>query len=175
MNLRQQIAKYVTGNTTTDKLPELGVSGLEEGLDSPNLRILAGLSKNESPFQIEHYFGLAIEELDLELPDKRVAAIEYALALVDEILDGKRDVIQGTREIMYNAIASYDFFSETKKYCYDSIGLDKVYVLLDTLDEISGGDWSWLPEKTNIQVMTETKAELFIELEKWKNKMNNGA
>lgn len=112
MTFRQQIAKYVTGNLTTDQLPDIGVTGLEEGLDTPSLCILAGLGKNESPFLIHHYFKLTLEELKIKLPDKRQAAIEYAMALVDEILDGIKDVINGTREIRYKAIDSYDFFSE---------------------------------------------------------------
>ncbi len=129
MNFRQQIAKYVTGNLTTEQLPDIGVSGLEEGLDTPSLCILAGLRKTESPFQIDHYFKLTLEELNIKFPDKRQAAIEYALAIVDEILDGKKDVIIGTREIIYKAIDSYDFFSETKQYCYDSIGFETAYGL----------------------------------------------
>lgn len=90
MNFRQQIAKYVTGNLTTDQLPDIGVKGLEEGLDTPSLCILAGLDKHESPFQIEHYFKMTLDELKIVLPDKRQAAIEYAFAIVDEILEGKK-------------------------------------------------------------------------------------
>jgi hypothetical protein len=37
MTFRQQIAKYVTGNLTTEELPALAVTGLEEGLDTPSL------------------------------------------------------------------------------------------------------------------------------------------
>ena len=69
MNFRQQIAKYVTGNLTTEQLPDIGVTGLEEGLDTPSLCILAGLSNNESPFQIDHYFKLTLEELNKRRPE----------------------------------------------------------------------------------------------------------
>lgn len=175
MNFRQQIAKYVTGNLTTDQLPDIGVTGLEEGLDTPSLCILAGLSKNESPFQIDHYFKLTLDELNIQLPDKRQAAIEYALAIVDEILEDKKDVIIGTREIRYKAIDSYDFFSESKKYCYDSIGFEKAYGLFDTFDELSNADRPWQTEKTKEQLMTENRTELFEELKRWKDKINNGA
>lgn len=173
MNFRQQIAKYVTGNLTTDQLPDIGVKGLEEGFDTPSLCILAGLNKNESPSQIEHYFKMSLDELKIELPDKRQAAIEYAFAIVDEIIEGKKDVIEGTREIRYKAIDSYDFFSESKKYCYDSIGFESAYGLFDTYDELSNADRPWQKGKTNQQLMAETKVELFEELKKWKNK--NGA
>jgi hypothetical protein len=158
---------------TADQLPDIGVKGLEEGFDTPSLCILAGLNKNESPFQIEHYFKMTLDELKIELPDKRQAAIEYAFAIVDEILEGKKDVIEGTREIRYKAIDSYDFFSESIKYCYDSIGFESAYGLFDTYDELSNADRPWQKGKTNQQLMTETKAELIEELKNWKNK--NGA
>jgi hypothetical protein len=170
MNFRQLLAKYVTGNITSDQLPEIGEKGLEEGFDTPSLCILAGLNKNESPFQIEHYFRMTLDELKITLPDKRQAAIEYAFAIVDKIIEGKKDVIEGTREIRYNAIDSYDFFSESEKYCYDSIGFESVYNLIDMYDELSVADKHWQKEKTNQQLMTETKAELIEELKNWKTK-----
>jgi hypothetical protein len=175
MNFRQQIAKYVTGNLTTDQLPDIGVTGLEEGLDTPSLCILAGLSKNENPFQLDHYFKRTLEELNINLPEKRQAAIEYAMAIVDEILDGKIDVIIGTREIRYKAIGNYDFFSESKQYCYDSIGFETAYGLFVTYEELSNADRSWQTEKTNELLMTETKTLLFEELKKWKDKIKNSA
>ncbi|MBK6988559.1 MAG: hypothetical protein KBF92_05745 [Bacteroidia bacterium] len=175
MTFRQQIAKYVTGNMTTDQLPNLvGTSGLEEGLDSPSLCILAGLSKNESPHQIEFYFKQTLQELNIELPNRRQAAIDYALGIVDDILLGKKDVILGTKEMCHNALDSYDFISETKKYVYDSISFETVYGLFVTHEELIQADRLWQTEKTNEQLMVETKTDLFEELKKWKNKMVSG-
>ena len=175
MDFRQQIAKYVTGNMTSDQLPDIGMTGLEEGLDTPSLCILAGLSKNESPFEIEHYFKLSLDELKIELPSNREAALEYAIGIVGEIIEGKKDLIKGTREICYKAIRSYDFYSETMHYCYDSIGFETVYGLFDTFEELSSADSPWQTEKTNEQLMAETKTELFEELKKWRDKIKNGA
>ena len=175
MNFRQQIAKYVTGNVPTNQLPDIAVQGLEEGLDTTSLCILAGLSKNETSFQIEHYFKLTLKELKIELPNRRQAAIEYALAIVDEILEGEKEIIQGTKEIYSNAIDSYDFFSETKDFCFDSIGFEAVYGLYDTYSNLLEADHSWEMFKTNMQLMIEVKAELFDELKKWKDKIKNSA
>ena len=171
MNFRQQIAKYVTGNLTTDQLPDIGVKGLEEGLDTPSLCILAGLSKNENPFQIEHYFKQTLEELNIALPDKRQAALDYAFAILDEILEGKKEIIQGAKEIYCNAIDSYDFFSETKFFCYDSIGFEAVYGLFVTYNDLSNANRPWQKYKTNEQLMSEVKEELWDELRKWKDKV----
>lgn len=169
------IAKYVSGNLTTDQLPDVGMKGLEEGFESPSLCILAGLNKNESLYQIDHYFKLSLDELKIILPDKRKAALEYAYAILDEILEGKIDVIDGTREIRYKAIDSYDFFSESKKYCYDSIGFHTAYGLFVTYEDLSTADRPWQKGKTNELLMLETKAELFEELKTWKYKIKNGA
>jgi len=175
LNFRQQIAKYVSGNVTTDQLPDIAVQGLEEGLDTPSLCILAGLSKNESPFQIELYFKLTLDELKIELPDRRQAAIEYSMAIVDEILNGEKDIIKGTTELHHNAIESFDFFAESNQYCYDSIGYDTVYGLFDTIDELTNEDRPLRGDKSNEHFMVETKAQLFEELKKWKDKMENSA
>jgi len=171
MDFRQKIAKYVTGNMTSDQLPDIGMTGLEEGLDAPSLCILAGLTKNESPFEIEHYFKLALDELKIALPDKREAAIEYAIGIVGEIIEGKKGIIKGTREIRYKALDSYDFFSEDEQYCYDSIGFETAYGLFDTFEELSNAVIPWQIEKTNEQLMTKTKTELFGELKKWRDKI----
>lgn len=172
MNFRQQIAKYVTGNMTSDQLPGIGRIGLEEELDTPSLRILAGLNKNESPFVIEHYLKLTLDELQITLPDKRQAAIEYALAIADEILSESREIIEGIREIRYSAFGSYDFFSESKQYCYDTVSFEAVYGLFDTFEEVSNAARPWQIDKTNEQLMTEVKLELLVALKKWRDGLN---
>lgn len=62
------------------------------------------------------------------------------MAIVEEILDNKKGVIIGTRKIHYMAIDSFDFFSESKQYCYDSIGFETAYELFDTFDKLSNAD-----------------------------------
>ncbi|MGB4775994.1 MAG: hypothetical protein WBP45_12525 [Daejeonella sp.] len=157
-----------------DQLPELAVTGLYEGLDTPSLCILAGLGKNESAFQMEHYFKLALGELKIELPDRKQAAIEYALAIVDEIIEGRKDIIKGTREICYNAIDSCDLFAENTRYCYESSGFETAYGLYDTYDELYYAGRPWQDDKTNEQLMTELKEQLLDEIKKWKDKIENG-
>lgn len=172
MTFNQLLAKYVSGNLTSDQLPKVAVIGLAEGLDSPSLCILAGLPKNETPSQIDFYFTQALSELKIGLPTKRQAAIVLALALADEILNGNKDIIEGTREMKYKAIDTYDFFSESAKYCYDSIGFETAYGLYDTYDELSNATNEWQEDKTNQQLMKEVKSQLFEELKNWKAKIN---
>ena len=148
---------------------------IEEGLDSPSLLILAGLSKNESLYEIEHYFKRTIEELKIELPDKRKASIELASAIIDEIHAGEKDLIEGLREIRNQVLDSYDFYTESKNYCYDSIGFEKIYGLYDSFEDLSNADYSWQLHKSNKQLMAELKEELLTELKIWNEKIKNGA
>jgi len=155
---------------TTIQLPEIGLLGLQEGLDSESLIILAGLNKNDNPFVIQKYFDKTIEELNIELPEKRQAALIYAIGLIEEIEKGKLEIIKGVYELKNNAIDSYDFFGESDKYCYDSIGLEKFFGLFDDYFEIEecGDLWN---EKKKGKLTKEVKSELITELFKWKDKI----
>ena len=167
MKFRQELTAYAAGDRTADQLPAIAMTGLEEGLDTPSLRILAGMDKSDNPFEIEKYFKQMLNELHIELADKRQAALDYALIITDQILTGDEDIITGTRRIFTIALAEYPFEKETRKYVYDSIGLEKIYGLLDTYSDISEADIPWHKEKTNRELMDEVRAELLVELKKW--------
>jgi len=175
LNFKQLLAKYVTENLPTHQLPEIGIKGLEEALDSPSLCILAGLNKDENPFVIEDYFKLALKELRINLPNERQAAIEYILAIIENIISRKTDIIDGIEEIKTKAIDSYDFFSESVEFCYDSIGFEKIYGLYDSYCDLLGSDIQWDINKNNVQLMQEIKQDLYNEIPKWKEILINGA
>ncbi|MEO8416532.1 MAG: hypothetical protein ABI472_22905 [Ginsengibacter sp.] len=165
----------MTGNATISQLPDIAIVGLEEGLDSPSLWILAGLNKNENPFQVDDYFRRTLQELNIKLPDKRQAAIEFGIAIAEQIIAGKIDLIIGTKQIIDKAIHNYDFFSETENYCYDSIGFETVYGVYYNYEDLVYADHPWQVDKTNEELLTEVKAELLEELRKWIEKYKNGA
>ncbi len=108
-----------------------------------------------------------------EEPDNRQRAISEAVAVVDDILSGKKDIELGAKEIFWTALDSYDFASETKKYVYDSIGLEKAYGLLDTCDDLRDADYPWQKRKTNEQLLGEVRDELLKELKTWRGKYRN--
>lgn len=172
LNFKELISKYVCGNLPLSELPDLAVLVLKEGYDSPSLLILAGLSKNEDSLVIEHYFEKAIEELQIQLPTKRQAALEYSLAIIDEIFSFKKDLIVGVKEIKNKAIDSYDFFSETKTFCYDSIGFEMIFSLIDSYEELSVAREPWRKGKSNEELMEQFKQEIWDELKEWKNKLS---
>jgi len=174
LNFKQHVAKYVTGHITTSQLPELAILGIEEGYESESLLMLAGMSQMDNGFEIQEYFKKTLAELNLELPDRRNAALEYATGIAQDILNEKRDLFEGLTEIKSGALDSYDFFSETKKYVYDSIGFEVVYGLYDTYDDLLNPLCKWDSKKSIETLKSETRTELIVELEKWNEKLKNG-
>jgi hypothetical protein len=172
LDFNQQIAKYITGNLSDSQLPDLALQGMQEGLESESLIILAGLSGDENKFVIIEYFKKALAELKLKLPEKRDAALLYANGLIEDILNGKREIIEGINEIKYDALNSFDFFSESREYCFDSIGFDKLNGLFESYFDIEFNS-RWTASK-NAKIKDEIKSELLLELRKWKNKIKNG-
>lgn len=174
LNFRQLLAKYITGNLWTDLMPKVGIECLEEGLDTPSLRILAGLEKNEDSSVIEHYFLSALKELNIPVAmPKRQAALVYACKLADEIIEGKKEIISGIVEIKNKALECYDFSSEDKHYVFDSISFEKINGLYYEYDDLECSDIPWSQDKSNTELMIEVKKKLFDELIKWKTITQN--
>jgi hypothetical protein len=156
-------------------MPAIALEALEQGLDSPSLRILAGLTKDENEFILERYLKDTLRELSIDLPDKRRAAIEVGLAIADEIIEGKRKIFEGVQDIKWKAIDAYPFYEETKNYCYDSIGFEKTYGLFCTIDDLKYSGSDWQAGKANQQLEEELNLELLTELKIWHAKMKNGS
>lgn len=121
MHFKQLIAKYILGNIPPSEVPEFAYAGMQEGYDSPSLHILAGLEGKVDPYETDKYFKLAVNELGLVIPDNRQAALQYASALAEQIINDKVEVCYGVHEIINTALGKYDFNSENKQYVYDSI------------------------------------------------------
>jgi hypothetical protein len=176
LTFRQNISRLVTGDIGLRSLPDIALQALEQNLDTPSLRILAGLSDNENEFVIDKYFKDTLKELSIDLPDKRRAAIEVGLAIADEILEGKQSVFEGVQNIKGKAIDAYPFYEETKDYCYDSIGFEKVYGLFDTIDDLrSAGSTQSQSDKTNQELENELTKDLLTEINVWTKLMQNGS
>ncbi|MCD8401348.1 hypothetical protein [Tenacibaculum finnmarkense] len=167
MNFNQYLGKYVCGNLSEMDYPELAVTGLLEGFDSKYLGILAAMNRTDEISELRKYLKWTIEELNIEIPTKREAALLYTSGIINEILEEKKEIIKGVSEIKNDALFSYDFFSESDKYCYDSIGFENIHGLFveyyDSLDELN-------VDKKHIE---DTKNEILSELKKWKSRLKN--
>jgi len=149
----------------------MAVTGLLEGLESESLVILAGMSESDNKFQLTEYFENAINELKIELPDKRTAAIELSLFYAQEIIDNRLDPIDGLSKIIRNCLNSYNFFDESNPYAMDSIQFHILYGLYWTYDDLKNSDNQWQKDKSNEELMQETKSEIIKETRIWIRKI----
>jgi hypothetical protein len=144
-------------------MPTIALQALEQGLDSPSLRILAGLRDNEDEFILRRYLEDTLRELSIELPNKRQAAILVALTIANDIFEYRRPVVEGVEDIIRKAIDTYPFHEEAIHHRYDSIGFEKVYVLfLNAECDRDSGSPNEALEK-----------ELLMELRNWSIRMRN--
>ena len=165
MNFNQYLGKYICGDLSEMEYPELAVAGLLDGLESKYLGILAGMKRADEISELRKYLKWSLEELNIKKPSIREASLIYSSGILDDILNGKKEIVQGVYEIKNNALSSYDFFAESDKYCYDSIGFEHIFGLFneyyDSLDEL----------KIDKNHLEEIKTELLVELKKWKPKV----
>jgi hypothetical protein len=69
------------------------VASLEQGFDTPSLRILAGLDLTRpiDSFEVQTFFQKALGELELTEPGLYEAILQYADLIVNDLLDGAMD------------------------------------------------------------------------------------
>jgi hypothetical protein len=169
MNFNQYLGKHISGYLSEMEYPELAIAGLLDGFDSKYLGILAAMKRTDEISELRKYLKWTIEELNIEIPSKREAALLYSSGIIKEILDKKKEIIKGVSEIKNNALFSYDFYSESDKYCFDSIGFEDIHGLFveynDSLDEL----------KIDKGYLEEIKTKMLLELKKWNLRLKNVA
>ena len=154
MIFEQNIAKLVIGDIHLGSMPAIALQALEQGLDTPSLRILAGLQENENEFTLRRHLEDALRELSIEIPDKRQATLQVAIRIANEIIAARRPVVEGVNE-MFLKIDKYPFHDETSKRRYDSIGLQEVYIIF--INAESCRDEGSPDENLEQELLTELK------------------
>ncbi|MGD9729511.1 MAG: hypothetical protein AB7R40_26295 [Nitrospiraceae bacterium] len=91
-------SKVVLGLLEPVALVEFAVDALECGSDSPSLRILAGLSCDNTS-EIMAYFYRILSELGIALPEKYDAVMTLAQGIAKEILSGAIRPDDGAKRI----------------------------------------------------------------------------
>ena len=174
MEFKNLLTKYFFQKLPTMSLQDVAIKGLEEGLNSPSLAILAGLAKNETPSVIDYYLEQTLSELNMKkYPTTKEGALEYAVALIDEIVLSQKDIIEGTKEIIDDVLFNFNFDADVKFSVFDGIGFNKAYSLYYTYDDLETSDYNWQAGKTNQELMDEVKRDLLSELLIWKEKIKN--
>jgi len=147
--------------------PEMATAALLDGYNSKYLGYLAGMKRTDEISELRKYLKWSLEELNIDFPSKRDAALLYSKGILNDILNDKIEIVRGVTEITNNAIFSYDFFSESENYCFDSIGFENIYGLYveyhDYLEEL----------KIDNKYLVEIKTKMLEELKKWGLKLKN--
>ena len=120
MTLVQKISAYTLGLLTDKDLPDIAMTGLEEGYDSESLRILAGHHPTDNAFQLFDYFKKSLSEIGLTQDNRKSSLINVIRHYAGEIINRQLDPYLGFDEI--NKIVRVTEFD------YSDISLDDCYV-----------------------------------------------
>ena len=74
MNFIETISNYVLENYSVKELPNIAMKALNENIESESIYILAGMDEKDNSFEILQYFNHSLDELQINLPSKAVAA-----------------------------------------------------------------------------------------------------
>lgn len=124
------VAFLVKGSASQD-IVAWAYAELEEGRDTPNLRILAGLRSPLDWGVVEHYFGATLRERGWEVEDGKPFLRHYIVEITREILAGARNPVTASQDI-YALYQQLDYPIDLSNWLYITDGLDP-----DTHKEIS--------------------------------------
>lgn len=110
--LREALARRMLGRITPLDLPGVATEALVEGIDSPSLRVLAGLDIGPAlGGERDEYFRKACSELGLHFGDRKEAAIYLRELYLEDIRSGRVSPEEGCRKIVWEVYYSvYDLF-----------------------------------------------------------------
>jgi hypothetical protein len=167
MNFKQKISAFNLGFLTDRDMPEIALTGLEEGYDSESLIILAGLTPNDNYFRMLEYFKEALSELGLEQKDKLRSLIDVAYYYASQIITGKEDPYTGF-DTLNRLVRQTDFD-------YPDMALDFCYADYITLWEVIGDGLQMQAGSglTKDEFIVKTKSDLRLHLKEWSLQMDD--
>jgi hypothetical protein len=161
MNWKLELAKSLFGLRHIGSFPDLATEAMGEGVDTPSLRVLAGLSpvqgNNE---EITEYLQKTLRELEVDWPSEEEAAWLLLRYYIDAIIDGAIDPHAGLHTIISKIYRRMRWSESDKHYAGDSIKIEKLYGLCDTFDDLAEASTRWDKEKTNDQLKAELQKEI---------------
>lgn len=161
MTLNQKISAYTLGFLTDKDLPDIAITGLEEGYDSESLRILAGHNSTDNAFQMVDYFNSSLKELCLTQPDRKTALINVIKFYTHHIVLKQVDPYLGFEKIQ-------ESINKTEFY-YDDINLMNCYGDYISIWEVKsdGLQLHTGSGMTKEQYIEKTKEDLVFHLKDW--------
>ncbi len=110
-------AKWVLGLIPSEALPRIATDALEDGLDSPSLRDLAG-DLHPTLGAAGPLFEKILYEIGVGIPDRSRAGLVLARACATQIRDGTLSPYEGARQIWRIQIDVEGLMSELGPFVY---------------------------------------------------------
>ena len=143
-----------TNRLLASEYAEWAISMLERDLDSPSLRILAGLD-GSSLFEADDYFCRVLRELHIPEPDFETSIRAYACELATRLVAGTLDPENGVRQL-YRLCLAADYAKDFMVWLY----------LDDALDDIRAGLYPYSYDSlttNNFEETVRTEAKNFLD------------
>jgi len=142
MNFTELLADYYLGNRTTSNLPEIALVGVQEGLESESLLILAGMHHNDNQHEIASYFEHVESELNIiSFPPLKCATIllkHYLSELINKP-NKSYDLMTRIHCDIYTNLNFDESVANNSKYLGDELGLEKMYTWYRELQDWEDG------------------------------------
>ncbi|MFK7809893.1 MAG: hypothetical protein AB8F74_18960 [Saprospiraceae bacterium] len=130
MNFKEKISNFILGNISISQLPEIGLIGLKENLESESLIILAGMSGDDNSFELEEYYKKALIELDFQEPSKLDAAKNLIVFYLKKMISNSDEAFKLMSKIDNEIYKQLDWkllLNKETKYVGEEIGLEKLF------------------------------------------------
>jgi hypothetical protein len=142
------LALYKLDLISSENMPDLATSALEQGYDSPSLRILAGLIPSlDSSWEINTYLEKALIELNISELSSSMACLILIRYYLQQIIDGDISPFEGLEKVIKNIYYNSQFQTHklelaNENYRHNYLGIEIFYGLYyqydDYLIEYSG-------------------------------------
>ena len=138
-------AQWVNAGAILIDLPAVAVDAMQNGWDSPSLRLLAGMSTRDDARDLRDTFLAAVRELGRALPAANDAALRLVRFYAGKIIDGSVSPVAGARAV---SSLGYTFTGEAQ---------DQVMVFVGLEDEARGG-WGRTSDQVDAAIVDAARA-----------------
>ena len=171
MDLALEQAKLEFGMSSVGSLPILAAELLVEGSVSSSLSDLSVLTGGDEA-EIRNVWSQVLSDLSITVNSREDSAWLIIHDQLDRIISGLIQPYEGTHLIIWSVYHEMDWSTSNHQYVGDSIGIEKLYELCDTYDELSTSYRRWDSCKSNQTLLEEISIEIYQEVKKFKLKLS---
>jgi hypothetical protein len=146
VSLSQSAAALVIGILPPERLPDVAVSALENGFESPSLAALAGTPASANPHDLRALFAKALRELNEPLPSPLEAAEFLKRYYAAQVAAGELPPREGARLVVERVFREIDNLLSQGGYLGESFGIAQLVGLFYDYDDVSLTDRSSIAE-----------------------------